>query len=109
ILLGDDPEDLVRNLQERFSNARLIGGDRDFEALVAKVVAYVEAPRSRFELPMDVRGTAFQHQVWEALRDIPAGSTASYAEIAERIGKPAAVRAVAQACGANPLAVAIPC
>jgi AraC family transcriptional regulator of adaptative response/methylated-DNA-[protein]-cysteine methyltransferase len=109
ILLGDDPEALTRDLQDRFPRARLIGGDAGFERLVAAVVGFVEAPRIGLDLPLDVRGTAFQQRVWQALRDIPAGQTASYGEIARRIGAPASVRAVAQACGANALAVAIPC
>jgi AraC family transcriptional regulator of adaptative response/methylated-DNA-[protein]-cysteine methyltransferase len=109
ILLGDDPEDLVRNLQDRFPNARLIGADRDYEALVSQVVGFVEAPRIGLDLPLDVRGTAFQERVWKALQEIPAGSTVSYAEIARRIGAPKSVRAVAGACAANKLAVAIPC
>jgi AraC family transcriptional regulator of adaptative response/methylated-DNA-[protein]-cysteine methyltransferase len=109
IALGDDPEALVRELQDRFPRAQLIGGDAGFEQLVAQVVGFVEAPRLGLDLPLDVRGTAFQQRVWQALRDIPAGRTASYAEIAQRIGAPNAVRAVAQACGANALAVAIPC
>jgi AraC family transcriptional regulator of adaptative response/methylated-DNA-[protein]-cysteine methyltransferase len=109
IQLGDDPEILVRGLQDRFPRARLIGGDATFEQLVARVVALVEAPGNGLDLPLDVRGTAFQRQVWQALRDIPPGSTASYAEIAQRIGRPKAVRAVAQACASNDIAVAIPC
>jgi AraC family transcriptional regulator of adaptative response/methylated-DNA-[protein]-cysteine methyltransferase len=109
IALGDDPNGLVRDLQDRFANANLIGGDREFERLVAEVVGFVEAPRMGLDLPLDVRGTAFQQRVWQALRGIPAGKTASYAEVARRIGRPKAVRAVAQACGANPIAVAIPC
>jgi AraC family transcriptional regulator of adaptative response/methylated-DNA-[protein]-cysteine methyltransferase len=109
ILLGEDPEELVRDLQDRFPKAELIGGDEDFEQLVARVVGFVENPSSGLDLPLDIRGTAFQQRVWEALRQIPAGSTASYAEIAERIGQPKSVRAVAQACGANHLAVAVPC
>ncbi|WP_151209003.1 bifunctional DNA-binding transcriptional regulator/O6-methylguanine-DNA methyltransferase Ada [Bordetella petrii] len=109
ISLGDDPEALVRELQDRFPNARLHGADSAFEQLVAQVVGFVEAPAVGLNLPLDVRGTAFQQRVWQALRDIPAGATASYAEIADRIGAPKAVRAVAQACGANQLAVAIPC
>ena len=109
ILLGDDPETLARDLQDRFPKANLIGGDHAFEQLVAQVVGFVEAPAIGLELPLDVRGTAFQQRVWQALRDIPAGSTASYGEIARRIGSPRAVRAVAQACAANALAVAIPC
>ncbi|WP_042701366.1 bifunctional DNA-binding transcriptional regulator/O6-methylguanine-DNA methyltransferase Ada [Azospirillum sp. B506] len=109
ILLGDDPDMLLRDLQERFSRAELIGGDADFEATVAQVVGFVEAPGMGLGLPLDIGGTAFQQRVWQALRAIPAGRTASYAEIADAIGEPAAVRAVARACGANPLAVAIPC
>ena len=99
----------MRDLQDRFPRATLIGGDAGFEHLVAKVVGFVEAPRLGLDLPLDVRGTAFQQRVWQALREIPAGATASYAEIAKRIGAPKAVRAVAQACAANRLAVAIPC
>ena len=109
ILLGDDPEALLRELQDRFAQAHLIGGDAAFEALVAQVVAFVEAPGLGLNLPLDVRGTAFQQRVWRVLQAIPVGQTASYAEVAQRIGAPAAVRAVAQACAANALAVAIPC
>lgn len=109
ILLGDDPDTLVRDLQDCFSKAQLIGGDAAFERWVAQVVGFVDAPSRGLNLPLDVQGTAFQQQVWRALRAIPTGSTASYADIARRIGRPRAVRAVAQACGANRLAVAIPC
>jgi AraC family transcriptional regulator, regulatory protein of adaptative response / methylated-DNA-[protein]-cysteine methyltransferase len=109
ILLGDDPNQLVRNLQDRFPKAHLIGADRDYEALVARVVGFVEAPGIGLDLPLDVRGTAFQQRVWRALQEIPVGEAVSYAEIAERIGSPKAVRAVAGACAANKLAVAIPC
>lgn len=109
ILLGDDPEILVHDLQDRFSRAKLIGGDSRFEKIVAKVVGFVESPAIGLDLPLDVRGTAFQHRVWQALRAIPAGSTASYTEVAKSIGAPKSVRAVAQACAANALAVAIPC
>jgi AraC family transcriptional regulator of adaptative response/methylated-DNA-[protein]-cysteine methyltransferase len=109
ILLGDDPDTLAHDLQDRFPKARLIGGDRDYERLIAQVVGFVEAPAIGLDLPLDVRGTAFQQRVWRALREIPAGSTASYSEIARRIGSPRATRAVAQACAGNMLAVAIPC
>lgn len=109
ILLGDDPEALVRDLEDRFPNARLVGGDSNYERLVAQVVGMVEAPGRGLSLPLDVRGTAFQQRVWMALREIPAGQTASYATIAEKIGSPRSVRAVAGACAANALAVAIPC
>ena len=109
ILLGDDPDALVRNLQDRFPNAHLIGGDRAYEDLVARVVGLVEAPGLGLDLPLDVRGTAFQQRVWQALQEIPVGATVTYAELARRIGAPKAVRAVAGACAANKLAVAIPC
>ena len=109
VLLGDDPEELVRDLQDRFPRANLLGGDRDFEKIVADVVGFVEQPGIGFELPLDVRGTAFQQRVWQALTEIPPGQTASYKEIAQRIGAPKSVRAVAAACGANRVAVAIPC
>lgn len=109
ISLGDDPEALLRELQERFPRAELVGGDAGFERLVAQVVGFVEAPGLGLDLPLDIRGTAFQQRVWEALRKVPAGATVSYAEIAARIGSPTSVRAVAQACAANTLAVAIPC
>ncbi len=109
ILLGDDPEELAHDLERRFAQATLRGGDAAFEALVGQAIALVERPGAPASLPLDVRGTVFQQRVWRALRDIPAGKTASYAEIARAIGAPTATRAVAQACAANPLAVAIPC
>ncbi|WP_183012021.1 bifunctional transcriptional activator/DNA repair enzyme AdaA [Achromobacter sp. UMC46] len=109
IALDADPEQLVRNLQDRFKAARLIGADTAFEAWVAAVVGFVEDPSRGLDLPLDVRGTAFQRRVWEALRDIPAGTTATYTDIAERIGSPRAVRAVARACATNHIALAIPC
>ncbi|WLG25939.1 bifunctional DNA-binding transcriptional regulator/O6-methylguanine-DNA methyltransferase Ada [Pseudomonas lurida] len=109
ILLGDDPDQLVRDLQDQFPKAELVGADQRFEQLVAQVVGLIEAPAVGLDLPLDLRGTAFQERVWQALRDIPPGSTASYAQIAERIGAPKSFRAVAQACGANSVAVAIPC
>jgi len=109
ISLGDDPDTLLRDLQDRFPKARLIGGDAAFEKLVARVVGFVEAPAQTFDLPLDMRGTAFQQRVWRALKKIPAGTTATYSEIARRIGRPKAVRAVGQACADNALAIAIPC
>jgi AraC family transcriptional regulator of adaptative response/methylated-DNA-[protein]-cysteine methyltransferase len=109
ILLDDDPDALVRDLQDRFPHAELVGGDSRFEQLVAQVVGFVEDPAGGLNLPLDVRGTAFQQRVWQALREIPPGDTVSYTDIARRIGAPNAVRAVAQACGANAIAVAIPC
>jgi AraC family transcriptional regulator, regulatory protein of adaptative response / methylated-DNA-[protein]-cysteine methyltransferase len=109
ILIGDEPQPLVRDLQDRFCNAHLVGGDADYEQLVARVVGLVEAPNLGLDLPLDIRGTAFQQRVWQALRAIPPGTTTSYSEIAHAIGAPKAVRAVAGACAANNHAVAIPC
>lgn len=109
ILLGDDADALAQDLQDRFPKARLVGGDADYDRFVARVVGLVEAPGLGLDLPLDVRGTAFQQRVWQALREIPAGRTASYREIAERIGSPTAIRAVAGACAANNIAIAIPC
>ncbi|MEX1059508.1 MAG: bifunctional DNA-binding transcriptional regulator/O6-methylguanine-DNA methyltransferase Ada [Methyloceanibacter sp.] len=109
ILLGDDPEALRHELERQFPRARLIGDDPAFERLASEVVGFVENPRAGFDLPLDIQGTAFQHRVWEALRRIPAGSTASYADIAAAIGAPGSARAVARACASNRLAVAIPC
>jgi AraC family transcriptional regulator, regulatory protein of adaptative response / methylated-DNA-[protein]-cysteine methyltransferase len=109
ILLGNDPDALARDLQDRFPKARLVGGNKGFEQLVAKIVGFVESPRLGLDLPLDVRGTAFQQRVWQALREIPAGATVSYTEVARRIGSPKSVRAVAQACASNKIAVAIPC
>jgi AraC family transcriptional regulator of adaptative response/methylated-DNA-[protein]-cysteine methyltransferase len=109
IQFADDPDALLRDLQDRFPKAQLVGGDAEFERLVAQVVGSVENPSAGFDLPLDVRGTAFQQRVWQALREIPAGTTASYSDIAERLGAPKAVRAVAGACAANDIAVAIPC
>ncbi|MFZ5930557.1 MAG: bifunctional DNA-binding transcriptional regulator/O6-methylguanine-DNA methyltransferase Ada [Pseudomonadota bacterium] len=109
VLLGDDPDALLRELQDRFPYANLLGGDRDFERLVAKVLGMIEAPGIGVDLPLDIRGTAFQQRVWQALRDIPAGCTVSYTDIAEKLAMPKAVRAVAGACAANHIAIAIPC
>ena len=109
ILMGDDPDALARDLQDQFPKAHLIGGDEKYEKLVAKVIGFIEAPRIGLDLPLDIRGTAFQQRVWKELQRIPAGETASYSEVAKRIGFPNSTRAVAQACGANALAVAVPC
>lgn len=100
---------MLHRVERRFPKAELIGGDAEFEALVSSVCSYVETPRGALELPLDVRGTVFQQRVWSALRQIPAGKTVSYADIAKVIGQPSASRAVARACATNPIAVAIPC
>jgi AraC family transcriptional regulator, regulatory protein of adaptative response / methylated-DNA-[protein]-cysteine methyltransferase len=109
ILLGDDPQALVRDLEDRFRKGYLIGGNQEFERMVARVVAFVERPASGLNLPLHVQGTAFQHRVWQALCEIPSGKTCSYSELAKQLGEPRAARAVAHACAANPIAVAIPC
>lgn len=109
ILLGDDPNTLLDNLHGRFPYADIAAGDTNLTRLVAKVVGFVEAPTCGLDWPLDIKGTAFQRRVWQVLRDIPAGSTASYADVAARLGSPRAVRAVAQACAGNSIAVAIPC
>jgi AraC family transcriptional regulator, regulatory protein of adaptative response / methylated-DNA-[protein]-cysteine methyltransferase len=109
IFLGDDPNQLAQELQDKFSNANLIAADEQYDRLVAQVIGFIEAPSIGLDLPLDVRGTAFQQRVWQALRNIPVGATTTYAEIAKQIGSPSAFRAVANACGANSIAVAIPC
>ncbi|HEY4216702.1 MAG TPA: methylated-DNA--[protein]-cysteine S-methyltransferase [Gemmatimonadaceae bacterium] len=107
ILLGDDRAELRRDLETRFPDAELV--DAKANDVVTKVAALIDSPGTRFDARLDMRGTEFQRKVWKALRDIPAGATATYAAIAKRIGQPTAFRAVAQACGANPVAVAVPC
>jgi AraC family transcriptional regulator of adaptative response/methylated-DNA-[protein]-cysteine methyltransferase len=109
ILLGDDPDRLARDLQDRFPGANLIEGSDELEQLVCKIAGLVEAPASGLDVPLDVRGTAFQERVWQALRAVPPGETASYTDIANRIGLPGSAKEVAEACAANALAVAIPC
>lgn len=109
ISLGSDPEQLLQEFQDRFANANLVPGGKDFDAWVAKVVGFVEAPGVGLSLPLDIRGTAFQQRVWQALTEIPVGTTISYAELAKRIGSPRSVRAVARACASNTIALAIPC
>ncbi|MET0264229.1 MAG: bifunctional DNA-binding transcriptional regulator/O6-methylguanine-DNA methyltransferase Ada [Duganella sp.] len=109
ILIDDDPALLLRDLQDRFPRAELVGADADYEQVVSRVVGLIEQPALGLDLPLDVRGTAFQRRVWEVLRAIPAGRTVSYTELAEMVGLPRGARAVASACAANALAVAIPC
>lgn len=104
ILLGDEPELLVTELQRRFPTARLTEGNDD----LTEIIALTETP-GKLALPLDIRGTAFQQRVWQALCEIPAGSTLSYTQVASNIGSPKSVRAVAGACAANAIAVAIPC
>lgn len=109
ILIGDDPDALWRDLLQRFPRSRLMADDLALEDAVSKVVDFVEAPGARLDLPLDLRGTAFERRTWQALRDIPVGSTMTYGEIARKLGAPATAQDVAAACAANPLAVAIPC
>jgi AraC family transcriptional regulator of adaptative response/methylated-DNA-[protein]-cysteine methyltransferase len=108
ILIGEDPARLARDLRNQFPKANLID-EQGHEELVAQVAGLIEEPGTGLDLPLDVRGTAFQQLVWDAVQRIPPGSTATYTDIARQIGVPGAVRAVAHACGANALAVAIPC
>jgi AraC family transcriptional regulator of adaptative response/methylated-DNA-[protein]-cysteine methyltransferase len=109
ILLGDDRLDLAKELRRRFPQSTLVEGPEDLQDHVAEVIAFVDTPAKDLDLPLDLRGTAFQRRVWQALRDIPTGKTASYTEVAELIGLPKSARAVAQACAANPIALAVPC
>jgi AraC family transcriptional regulator, regulatory protein of adaptative response / methylated-DNA-[protein]-cysteine methyltransferase len=109
IEFGESAHDLVQRLRDRFPKASLVPGDPDFKDWVGRVLRYVEHPRGLLELPLDVRGTVFQRQVWDALGTIPSGQTASYGDVARAIGQPKAVRAVAQACASNHIALAIPC
>ena len=109
ISLGDDPDFLVHELEDRFPKASLAIGDQEFEQQVSKVVGLADSPGAGIDLPMDIQGTLFQRRVWQALLEIPVGKTASYSEIAGRIGSPKSVRAVARACASNTLALAIPC
>jgi len=109
IQLGDDEDQLRQDLRSRFPHAALTPADTSFDATIGKVLAFIEEPEKGLDLPLETNGTAFQESVWAALSAIPYGETVSYTEIAARIGKPKAVRAVAQACGANRIAIAIPC
>lgn len=109
ILLGDDPEQLVHDLEQQFPQANLLGSDPILDSRVAMVVGMIDMASYAVDLPLDIRGTAFQKMIWEALRQLPRGTTATYQQIAEAVGMPQAVRAVARACAANRLAVAIPC
>ncbi len=109
ILLGDDPEALLQDLQRRFARAELIGGDAGFEQTVAQIIGLIESPNTRHKLPLDMQGTAFQRKVWQALGRTVPGQTLTYSELAKAINQPGAARAVASACAANPLAVAVPC
>ena len=109
ISFGDNSNKLVQTLHGRFPKAELIGGDSKFERLVASVIRFLDSPAMGLDLPLDIRGTAFQQRVWQALQKIPLGSTATYRDIAKRIGRPKSVRAVAAACASNSIAVAIPC
>lgn len=109
ILMGDDPQELIVDLEKRLPKANLIRADRALEDMFSKVIGFSEAPGIALDLPLDLRGTAFQQRVWQALREIPLGNTVSYSELAQTIGLPKAARAVAMACGANKIAVAVPC
>lgn len=109
VLLGEEPAALLGDLQSRFPTATLIKADAELQPVLAAVADFIARPEAGWRLPLDVSGTPFQQRVWQALREVPAGATVSYTEVAARIGQPSAVRAVASACGANPVALAIPC
>lgn len=109
LTLGDDPKELIADLKNIFRNTQLVDNDTKLEPMMKAVIHFIEHPHTPFHLSLDVRGTQFQKRVWQALCEIPLGHTASYADISKRIGKPKSMRAVAQACGANSIAVIIPC
>ncbi len=109
VILGDDRATLIRELAERFPGTVIAGADEACAKATRDVTDLVKSPQSAFSHPLHLQGTAFQKSVWQALRKIPTGKTATYLDIARKIGKPRAVRAVAQACGANHIAVVIPC
>jgi len=109
VLLGDDPESISRELESRFPDTTLLRRDEALAQYLAQVVGVIEAPGRPLDLLLDLRGTSFQLQVWQALREIPAGTTSTYSKVASRIGAPKAVRAVARACATNPLALVVPC
>ncbi|MEQ4921940.1 bifunctional DNA-binding transcriptional regulator/O6-methylguanine-DNA methyltransferase Ada [Proteus hauseri] len=109
ITLGDDADILLADLQKQFPYAELVGADTEFEQIIAQVIGFIELPLQPLSLPLDIQGTVFQQKVWKALMEIPFGYTVTYQDIANKIGSPKAYRAVANACAANKLAVAIPC
>ena len=109
MLLGDDDSALVDELQRSFPAARCLPADAAFSLQIAEVITSLNQPVASLSLPLDIRGTAFQQQVWQALRAIPAGETRSYQQVAQSMGNPQAVRAVASACAANRLAILVPC
>lgn len=109
VLLGNDPRELEEDLRSRMPSAKLEVGDEACAYIAATIAAHVENPSVPLDFTLDTRGTPFQLRVWKALRAIPAGMTISYSELARQVGTPEAVRAVASACGANPIALAVPC
>jgi AraC family transcriptional regulator, regulatory protein of adaptative response / methylated-DNA-[protein]-cysteine methyltransferase len=109
VLLGDDPESVTGELEKRFAPTVLLRRDEELAEYLSQVVGLIEAPGRPLNLLLDLRGSTFQQRVWQALREIPAGATTTYSELAGRIGSPKAVRAVARACASNPLALLVPC
>lgn len=109
VSLGNNPEKLIYEIQDRFKYANFIAGDKSFEDTVAKVVGLIENPKNNIDLPLDIIGTLFQQKVWQVLKNIPVGTTVSYQQLAEMVGSPKAVRAVASACARNNIAILIPC
>jgi AraC family transcriptional regulator of adaptative response/methylated-DNA-[protein]-cysteine methyltransferase len=109
ILISEDPVRLLADVQSRFPRAHFVPGGQGDQTLLLRVVDFVEEPTPDLDVPLDIRGSAFQRRVWQAVRDIPMGQTATYTEVADRIGAPRAARAVGNACSTNSLAIAVPC
>jgi AraC family transcriptional regulator of adaptative response/methylated-DNA-[protein]-cysteine methyltransferase len=109
IFMADTDNELIAQLRDRFPQGELSPDARRLARTLPRVIEFIESPTGELDLPLDPTGTEFQRRVWRALRRIPAGATASYTDIARRIDAPKSIRAVAQACGANPIALAIPC
>ncbi len=109
VRLGDSPEELIASLSDEFPRAEAVEGDSTLTEAVCQITGHFAGSPSRVDLPLDVRATAFQRRVWDALQAIPSGETRTYAEVAQSIGQPTAFRAVATACASNPVAIAVPC
>jgi AraC family transcriptional regulator, regulatory protein of adaptative response / methylated-DNA-[protein]-cysteine methyltransferase len=109
LLLGDDRESLIRDLRDRFPLAVLLEGEAELLSILPEVVRFLATPATGLDVPLDIRGDAFQQRVWAVLQAIPAGSTASYSDVAQRLGSASLAKDVSEACAANALAVAIPC
>jgi len=109
ILVGQDPDQLVRNLRREFLKSQILHSNQNDRERVARVLEFIKEPKAFLDIPLDLRGTAFQQKVWQSVREIPLGQTTTYADVARKIGAPKAIRAVGRACSANKLAIAVPC